>query len=186
MTIALGARQCVPRGTSQKLHCAQPSAGLDQIGDTARIRTRYEVFFIVLCNQGSACHIECLSPGFRPVFGISDCNCEHFQALWIDQQSMESLSLGRRDKILRMFDSENCVQKPVDILIGQGIESEHLDGSAGRYLLEMIPVVCSKPIGHPTRQAKARTPHTVEFGTDTVQWRAPVGRSCPVSRPAHR
>ena len=71
------------------------------------------------------------------------------------------------------------MQKLVDVLVGQGIEAEHLDGSAGRHLFEMIPVICSEPIGLATRQAKTRTPHSVEFGTDTVQWSTPVGRSGP-------
>ena len=66
MLIALRARQCVSRGTGQKLHCAKPPAGLDQIGDTARIRTRYAMLFIVIRKQGSARHIECLRPGLRP------------------------------------------------------------------------------------------------------------------------
>ena len=39
---------------------------------------------------------------------------------------MEALPLGRRNKALWIFDSENTTQKLVDIWVGQGIEAEHL------------------------------------------------------------
>ena len=104
------------------------------------------MLFVVLPSHLQTSLLEDLPATFRPSTSSSHHAGQEIEGQRVREKAIDTLLTGRCDEILGVVDVRTAIQDPNDVRIRQGVEAKYHHLGVWRYVLQVLPIVRTKPV----------------------------------------